>query len=106
MSFILSSPHPISSRLLVETSTADTARHVYNHQVQNIISDTLKGTGKADNPNELIPDVELAQFFALGAQLAVVEGLAGQDLRFKVCFERQTCRMLSVSYVNLERIPK
>lgn len=68
------------------------------------MSDTLKGTSETDNPKELTPDVELAKFFALGAQLVVIEGLAGQDLHFKVCFAGESVEngwMLPVLYAFL-----
>lgn len=47
--------------------------------------DTQVAVEEKSNLKELLPDLPLAKFFALGAQLVVIEGLASQDLRFKVC---------------------
>lgn len=68
-------------------------QHSGYHRVamQSSIHGERRVSEESENPTELIPDIEEAKFFTLGAQLLVIGGLANQDLRFKVYFCDRQC---------------
>ncbi|CAM9158992.1 unnamed protein product [Sphacelaria rigidula] len=55
--------------------------------MQSSIHGERRVSEESENPTELIPDIEEAKFFTLGAQLLVIGGLANQDLRFKTFYD-------------------
>ncbi|CAM9254687.1 unnamed protein product [Ectocarpus sp. 13 AM-2016] len=42
---------------------------------------------EGENPSGLVPDVQSAKFFALGAQFVIIQNLCNQDLRFKKFYD-------------------